>query len=123
MTTRDLTNTDHIIHAPKPDIVHSLDISQTSKLIREDLKKNYPGVTFSVRLDRHLWAPSIHVEWTGGPEAPSVRRHLDHYIREVWDSNTDGYVDRGPDLLPLPSGHTLHVTSYGVKHLHVKRHD
>lgn len=103
------------------EIEQRLDIQRTVKLVRKDLKAHYQGVKFSVRSSPHVWAPSIHIEWYGGPTETEVRTIMDHYIRYKFDSNVDGYNYGGPDRVQLPSGHTLCITDYGVNFIHVRQ--
>jgi hypothetical protein len=46
--------------------------ADTAKLVREALKKAFPGVKFSVRSSTYSGGASIRVKWTDGPETKKV---------------------------------------------------
>ena len=49
-----------------------LSCAETAKLVRTALKKNFPGVTFSVRSDVYSGGASIDVSWVLGPTTKEV---------------------------------------------------
>lgn len=46
--------------------------TDTAKLLRAQLKREFPGVKFSVRTDKYAGGASIRVEWVDGPRASRV---------------------------------------------------
>jgi hypothetical protein len=49
-----------------------IDTAEAAKMLRPQLRKNFPGVKFSVRIDRYAGGSSIDVKWTDGPTAKQV---------------------------------------------------
>ena len=45
----------------------TIDVNECSKLIKRTLKAAFPGVKFSVRLDKYSGGHSIDASWTDGP--------------------------------------------------------
>lgn len=58
--------------------------------LRKLLKKRWPGVKFSVRMDRR-GAPSLQVTWTDGPTKAEVKTLAGSFKRGSFDSMTDCY--------------------------------
>lgn len=54
-------------------------------MLRNELKSVFPGIKFSVRLDRS----TINVRWTGGPLAAQVERIARNYSGQGFDGMTD----------------------------------
>ena len=50
-----------------------IDVVEVAKLVRQTLKKNFPGVRFSVRSDRYAGGASILVTWKEGPPESEVK--------------------------------------------------
>ncbi len=57
--------------------------------LRKLLKKRWPGVKFSVRMERG--AASLRVSWTDGPTQDEVEILANSFQRGSFDSMTDGY--------------------------------
>lgn len=70
----------------------TLDRKQTAKLIREDLKRWYPDIKFSVTTKLMSGGyTSIHVEWkTEAVKMDEIRAFLDQYRGAVVDDSGDG---------------------------------
>lgn len=66
-----------------------LDATDTAKLVRSALKREFPGVKFSVRTDKYSGGSSVDVSWTDGPRTAEV----DAVIRPYAMSGFDGMID------------------------------
>ena len=56
-----------------------IDVVEVARLVRCSLKKNFPGVKFSVRSNRYAGGASIHVRWKAGPNQADVRSIVSQY--------------------------------------------
>lgn len=74
-----------------------IDVTEVAKLVRQSLKKDFPGVRFSVRSSRYAGGASVHVMWEEGPQEDDVRAKVKQYE----GSRTDG------DYSPRPVYHYL----------------
>ncbi len=78
-----------------------LTVAQTAKLVRAALKREFPGVKFSVRSDRYAGGASIHVGWTDGPQTAAVDEVVQPYAGSSFDSmadmKTSNYAWLSPD--------------------------
>ena len=63
--------------------------TDTAKLVRKALKKNFPNVKFSVRSSSYSGGASIDVSWTDGP----VSQRVDKVIKPFAGSTFDGMID------------------------------
>lgn len=66
-----------------------LTCAETAKLIRKDLKANFPGVKFSVRSDTYSMGASIRVKYTDGPAEADVKAVTDKYVGAGFDGMID----------------------------------
>lgn len=66
-----------------------IDTAETSKFIRTELKRAFPGVKFSVRLSRYSGGSSIYVKWTDGPTKQAVEK----IVGGLSGSGFDGMID------------------------------
>lgn len=66
-----------------------LDTADAAKMIRQILKRQYPGVKFSVRIQRYSGGSSIDVSWTDGPTAAAV----DALVKPFAGRGFDGMID------------------------------
>lgn len=73
--------------APAPR--RSISCVETAKLVRKELKKQFPGQKFSVRSDRYSGGSSIDVKWTNGPSEDAVQEVAGHFKGATFDSMTD----------------------------------
>lgn len=61
----------------------------TAKRIRKILKKEFPGVKFSVRSEKYSGGSSVYVSWTDGPMTEAV----DSKIMFLKSASFDGMID------------------------------
>jgi hypothetical protein len=87
-----------------------LSCAGTAKLLRQALKRTFPGVKFSVRSDVYAGGASIDVSWTDGPTAQSVKALADGFAGADFDAMQDLKTYRAPELVPDPE--------YGVREIH-----
>lgn len=66
-----------------------LSCAETAKLVRQALKKAFPGVKFSVRSNTYAGGASIYVTWTDGPSEADVRPVTDDYHGKGFDGGID----------------------------------
>lgn len=66
-----------------------LSVADTAKLLRTHLKREFPGVKFSVRSSRYAGGASIDVSWTDGPAAHLVDPILSSYAGARFDGMID----------------------------------
>ena len=66
-----------------------IDTADVAKLIRKHLKKEFPGVKFSVRSSRYAGGSSIDIRWTDGPTANAV----DAITAPFSGARFDGMID------------------------------
>jgi len=62
-----------------------------AKNIRKELKKHFPGVKFSVRLERYSMGNNITVAWLNGPEQNKVEKIICKYQIGHFDGMQDLY--------------------------------
>lgn len=78
--------------------VRTFTTKETAVEVRRALKAEFPGVKFSVVMDRgtaHGW---FSVSWTDGPMTEAVDRVCDGFLSERFNSMTDGYDRVEPTL-------------------------
>lgn len=63
--------------------------TDTAKLVRKALKREFGGVKFSVRTDKYAGGASLRVGWTDGPAAPDVERVVGVYAGKGFDGSID----------------------------------
>jgi hypothetical protein len=71
---------------------------ETAKLIRVELKKNFPGIKFSVKSRSYANGASIDVYWNDGPGRPSVERITRKFRGSSFDGMTDSKSYHHSDL-------------------------
>lgn len=88
-----------MITAAKP---RYLTVSETAKLIRIQLKKQFPNTKFSVRSSSYSGGASIRISWIDGQTQKTVER----YVRGFEGSSFDGMNDLKSyqDCWLLPDG-------------------
>ena len=59
--------------------------------VREELKKNFPGIKFSVTSDNYSMGDHVRVSWTDGPTTDEVEKFTDKYQYGHFDGMTDMY--------------------------------
>lgn len=75
-----------MITAAKP---RYLSVTETAKLIRTTLKKQFPGIKFSVRSSSYSMGASIHISWTDGPREKEVMAITDGFEGKSFDGMND----------------------------------
>lgn len=84
--------------------------TDTAKLIRAALRREFPGVRFSVRSDKYAGGASIHVEWTDGP-TPAQVEGITHGFQ---GGRFDGMIDMATYVVswlePDGTAHLAHHT-------------
>lgn len=68
-----------------------IDTAEVAKLVRENLKLEFPGIKFSVRIKRYSGGSSIRVDWTDGPTS--------YQVKEVTSFFQGGSFDGMQDLM------------------------
>jgi hypothetical protein len=66
-----------------------LSVAETAKFVRRALKREFPGVKFSVRSDSYSGGASIDVKWTDGP----TRRDVERVAKAYAGATFDGMID------------------------------
>lgn len=66
-----------------------ISVTETAKLIRQELKNNFKGIKFSVRSNSYAGGASIDVSWTDGPCEPDVSRIVKRFESASFDGMTD----------------------------------
>ena len=56
-----------------------IDVVEVARLVRQALKREFPGVPFSVRSSRYAGGASVHVQWKEGPQADDVKAVVSEY--------------------------------------------
>ena len=84
------TKTAKAVPPKKPAFV---DVKQTAKMIRQDLKKAFPGANFSVRLSRYSMGSSVDVRWVDGPAQKDVETIIE--VHERIDRDAGGNILSG----------------------------
>lgn len=74
-----------------PDLLQGTDLIEASKNIRIELKRAFPGITFSVKTSRFSGGDSIDVRWTDGPTKDEVKKITDKYQEGYFDGMDDMY--------------------------------
>jgi hypothetical protein len=82
-----------------------LSCAETAKLVRTALKKNFPGVKFSVRSSVYSGGASIDVSWVLGPTAKEVDAVAGQYESADFDGSID--METRYDHWLLPDGSVI----------------
>ena len=82
-----------------------LSCAETAKLVRIALKKNFPGVKFSVRSSVYSGGASIDVSWVLGPTAKEVDAVAGQYESADFDGSID--METRYDHWLLPDGSAI----------------
>jgi hypothetical protein len=77
-----------------------LSCAETAKLVRTALKKNFPGVKFSVRSSVYSGGASIDVSWVLGPTTKEVEAVAGQYESADFDGSIDMEIHYDHWLLP-----------------------
>ena len=68
---------------------------ETAAALRSELRRSFPGVAFSVTMDRGTAYGWLSVRWTDGPAYDVVRGICDRYESSRFDGMDDGYHATG----------------------------
>jgi len=90
-----------------------LSCAETAKLVRTALKKNFPGVKFSVRSSVYSGGASIDVSWVLGPTTKEVDSIAGQYESADFDGSID--METRYDHWLLPDGSAI------IKHVQVRK--
>lgn len=93
-----------------------LSAAQTAKLVREQLRANFPGVKFSVRTDTYAGGASIDVRWTDGPHTAAVEAVVDRYGSRRFDGRDDSTHYRGDTLVAWADG-SVEAVHFGAHYV------
>jgi len=90
-----------------------LTCAETAKLVRKALKREFPGVKFSVRSKTYAGGASISIHWTDGPTEKAVRGITDSYA----SADFDGMIDMQTycDAWLMPDGSAVLASSPGTE--------
>jgi Large polyvalent protein associated domain 29 len=66
-----------------------IDVAEAAKMLRPILRAAFPGVKFSVRIDRYSMGASIDVAWTDGPTVEDVDKAARGFNGGRFESMTD----------------------------------
>ena len=89
-----------------------LSCAETAKLVRKALKREFPGVKFSVRSKTYAGGASISIHWTDGPTDKAVRAVTNSYA----SADFDGMIDMQTycDAWLMPDGSAVLASSPGT---------
>jgi len=96
-----------------------ISVTDTAKIIRKELKANYPGIKFSVRSEKYAGGASINIDWTDGPTASEVDGIVQGFRGADFDGSTDSMHYRN-DLVPDPVD-GFKVVHYGAHFIFTNR--
>lgn len=82
---------DQIITEASFDLVRPeyIDTAEAAKLMRPALREAFPGVKFSVRIERYSGGSSINIHWADGPASRAVEKITDQYSGGSFDGMID----------------------------------
>lgn len=86
-----------------------IDTAEQAKLIRAALKRAFPAVKFSVRIDRYAGGSSVNISWTDGPTESQVEEISSDYQGGGFDGMIDLAYSRQAWLLPDGSVRFAHT--------------
>jgi hypothetical protein len=86
-----------------------LSCAESAKLLRSELKAEFPGVKFSVRSSTYAGGASISVEWLDGPTERQVQAVTARYAARDFDGMIDMASGRQHWLTPQGEIHVAQV--------------
>lgn len=89
-----------------------IDTADVAKLIRAQLKQRFPGVKFSVRIDRYAGGSSVRVNWEDGPIEKMVSAICQQYRGEGFDGMQDMRYNVGGWLMPDGSAQIRQIAAH-----------
>lgn len=66
-----------------------IDTAEVAKMLRPFLKREFPGVKFSVRIERYAGGSSVDVFWTDGPTVDQVEKVSNGFRGGRFEGMTD----------------------------------
>lgn len=66
-----------------------VDVTETARLLRKRLKREFPGTKFSIQSKRYAGGASIRVHWQDGPLGPEVKAVTGQYEGAGFDAMID----------------------------------
>lgn len=96
--------------------VEYINVVDTAKLIRVQLKKNFPGVKFGVRSEQYSMGASINIHWTDGP----TKERVEKIVNPFCGGRFDGMIDLAYNVRSwlLPDGSAAFGKSSGTGSSH-----
>jgi hypothetical protein len=91
-----------------------IDTAEQAKLIRQALKRNFPAVTFSVRIQRYSGGSCVNVRWLDGPTSKSVAEIVNLFDGKRFDPMID--LSYSAEHYLLPDGSVQFARTYGHSH-------
>lgn len=93
-----------------------IDVTESAKMIRSLLKKNFPAVKFSVKSSRYAGGASIDIKYEDGPAVEAVRAVTDPFA----GAHFDGMIDMQSYVSSyiLPDGTVAHGKAAELCALH-----
>ncbi len=79
---------------------HNISAAETASLIRDTLKRQFPGQKFSVTSDTYSGGASCRINWIDGPTTDEVDAHVKIYAGATFDGMTDSKSYHRHWLLP-----------------------
>lgn len=96
-----------------------LTIDESIKMLKDALRRNFPGVKFSVRRGRGTGYSTVRVTWDGGPSASKVDRVAQRFHGRDFDGMTDS--SSYPSALLADAQGNVREVSFGIGFLFTER--
>ena len=74
--------------------------AEAAKMIRKELKENFPDTKFSVRSSSFAGGNAVHIHWKGGPNSNEVQPLVNKYQAGSFDPMVDLYEYHEDNGLP-----------------------
>lgn len=88
-------------------MTRTIDIKETTTMLRAALKESFPGVKFSVRKGAGTGSLWLSVSWTDGPTDTAVKAVTSRYTGSEWNLNNNDSYTRNPNTLLVVDGAEL----------------
>lgn len=92
-----------------------IDTREQAAMVRKALKKNFPTVKFSVRIQRYAGGSSVHVRYVDGPPEKSVSAVVDRFDGKRFDGMIDLSYNANHYLLPDGSVEFAYTTGHSFE--------
>lgn len=76
-------------NSQKPPAVRNINLRDTASLVRQTLRKTFPGIKFSVRIDSGSMYSAINIRWVDGPTQRRVHEITDGFSASRFQGLTD----------------------------------